>query len=267
MTEETRKLLEYRILRYAPNLVRDEWVNIGVLLEEVDGFRREARLIQEPGELARIRRLHPNADEALLRSLPAEFEARLGEPSDQVRTYLEKLGQTLSNTLQFSLQTAVLAEDFDAEMDRLYRDHVAPPPRMRGGIVESTRAWIRERLRDVFRRHRLAAKLEKNIRVEEYTQPGDPLKLDYGYQNGVRGYLHSVVLGRDLAQAKVLAYTAECIRARVPGCEFTAITEMEPARDNPRHQFMARVLENQDITIVPLNRIERFAVDLKRRLS
>jgi Protein of unknown function (DUF3037) len=267
MPEENRKTLHYRVLRYTPNLVRDEWVNIGVLLEEADGPRREARLIQEPGEMARVRRLHPAADEELLRSLPVEFDARLGEPSEDVRKYLDKLELTLSNVLQFSPQRALLAEDFDAEMDRLYRDYVTPPARTRVGVVESTRAWIRERLRDVFRRHRLSAKLEKNIRVEEYTQPGDPLKLDYGYQNGVRGYMHSIVLGRDLAQAKVLAYTAECVRARVPGCEFTAITEIEPARDNPRHQFMAKVFEDQDIAIVSLNRIERFADDLRRRLQ
>jgi len=264
---DDRKTLRYRILRYTPDLVRDEWVNVGVLLEEVEGARQEARLIHENSELARVRRLHPNADEGLLRSLPAEFEARLREPSDASRTYLEKLNQTLSNTVQFSPQHAVLAEDFDAELDRLYREHVAPPPRTRGGIVESTRAWIRERLRDVFRRHRLAAKLERNIRVEEFTEIGDPLRLDYGYRNGVRGYIHSIVLNRDLAQAKVLAFTAEAIRARIPGCEFTAVTEIEPARENPRHHFMSGVLAAQNISVVPLNRIERFADDLKRRLQ
>lgn len=267
MPEEKRMTLVYRVLRYTPNLVRDEWVNIGVLLEEAGGSRREARLIQEPGELARVRRLHPAADEDLLRSLPVEFDARLADSPPEVEKYIGKLELTLSNVLQFSPQRGLLAEDFDAEMDRLYRDHVTPPARTRSGIVESTRAWIRERLRDVFRRHRLAGKLEKNIRVEQFTQPGDPLKLDYAYQNGVRGYLHSIVLGRDLAQAKVLAYTAECIRARIPGAEFTAITEIEPARDNPRHQFMAKVFEDQDIAIVSLNRIERFADDLKRRLQ
>ena len=267
MPEEKRTTLRYRVLRYTPNLVRDEWVNIGVLLEEVEGTRREARLISEPGELARVRRLHPAADEELLRSLPVEFESRLTESPEDVRRYIDKLELTLSNVVQFSSQRAVLSEDFDAEMDRLYRDHVTPPARLRAGVVESTRAWIRERLRDVFRRHRLSAKLERNIRVEQFTQPGDPLKLDYAYQNGVRGYLHSIVLGRDLAQAKVLAYTAECIRIKIPGAEFTAITEVEPAPDNPRHQFMARVFADQNIAVVPLNRIERFADDLKRRLQ
>ena len=39
MAEDTRNTLRFRVLRYTPNLVRDEWVNVGVLLEEVDGPR------------------------------------------------------------------------------------------------------------------------------------------------------------------------------------------------------------------------------------
>ena len=31
---DERKMFRYRILRYVPNLIRDEWVNIGVLLED-----------------------------------------------------------------------------------------------------------------------------------------------------------------------------------------------------------------------------------------
>ena len=49
MPEETRNTLRYRLLRYTPNLIRDEWVNIGVLLEEANGTRRAcAQLRGEP---------------------------------------------------------------------------------------------------------------------------------------------------------------------------------------------------------------------------
>jgi len=266
VNEAPRTTLTYRILRYLPNLVRDEWINIGVLLEDADGARRAVKLIEEDAEFARLRRLCPGADDGVLRALGADFDAQLGAPAEAASQYLRKLEQTLSNAVQFSPVKAVLAEDFDAELDRLYRDHVAPPLRARGGIIESTRGWIKARLNDVFRRRRVP-RLERNIRVEEFTQPGDPLKLDYGYTNGVRGYLQAVALGRDTAQAKVLAYTAERVRARVPAAEFTAITEIEPARDNVRHQFMVKLFEEQRIAIVPLNRVERFAEDLRVRLQ
>ncbi len=274
MPEESQNLFRYRILRYTPNLIRDEWVNVGVLLEDaapVNGkrpARRAVRLIEESSELARVRRLHPAAEEGLLRALAVEFEARLNAPESEVSTYLEKLDQTLSNVLQFSPQKGVLAGDFDAELDRLFREHVAPPQAGRAGILQNTRAWIRSRLNDVFRRHRILGKLERGVRVEEFTQPGDPLRLDYAYRyNGTRGYLHAVALGRDPAQAKVLAYTAEQIRARVPHTDFTAITEVEPSPDNPRHQFVARLFAEQRIAVVPLNRVEMFAESLRPRLQ
>ncbi len=263
---DERKMFRYRILRYVPNLIRDEWVNIGVLLENDKGSRRAIKLVEEDSEFARLRRLNPAMDDSLLRGLAGVFDAELRRPNEAVAAYLEKLDQTLSNAVQFGPVKGVFAEDFDAELDRLYQDQVAPPARARGGIMESTRAWIKARLNDVFRRRRVP-QLARGIRVEEFTQPGDPMRLDYGYRNGVQGYIQAVALGRDTAQAKVLAYTAERIRARVPDVEFTAITEIESARDNSRHQFMVKLFDEQRIAVVPLNRVERFAEDLRARLQ
>lgn len=270
MPEEPGNEYRYRILRYTPNLIRDEWVNIGVLLEETGegrgAPRRVIKIIEEQSELARVRRLHPNADDAVLRALPAEFDARLRETPSRTTAYLDKLEDTLSNVLQFSPPRALLGEDFDSEMDRLYRTHVALPRSSRPGVIESTRAWIKQRINDVFLR-RGVPKLQRNIRLDEFTEPGDPLRLDYGYQNGARGFVHALALGRDPSQPKTLAYTAHRIRLRLPRCEFTAITETEPAQENPRHQFVARLFADENIAIVPLSRIDRFAEDLRLRLQ
>ena len=179
-------MLTYRILRYVPNLMRDEWMNIGVLLEDGPSGQRAIKLIEEDSEFARVRRLNPAMDDSLLRGLAGTFDAELRKPNEAVAAYLEKLDQTLSNAVQFGPVKGVFAEDFDAELDRLYQDQVAPPARARGGIIESTRAWIKARLNDVFRRRRVP-QLARAIRVEEFTQPGDPLRLDYGYRNGVQG--------------------------------------------------------------------------------
>lgn len=68
------RALACRILPYTPNLVRDEWINIGVLLFDPQTGERRLRLIEEPEEYARVRRRHPQADELLLRALRDDLE-------------------------------------------------------------------------------------------------------------------------------------------------------------------------------------------------
>ncbi|HXR09299.1 MAG TPA: DUF3037 domain-containing protein, partial [Candidatus Acidoferrales bacterium] len=82
MPDETLQPCAYHVVRYQPNLIRDEWVNIGVLLfipgpgpgqapglrpgEGPSTGRVRQRWLEEPSDLARLRRLHPAADEELL---------------------------------------------------------------------------------------------------------------------------------------------------------------------------------------------------------
>jgi hypothetical protein len=266
--EEPKSMFRYYILRYVPNLIRDEWVNIGILLEEANGSRIAMRLIDGKDELARLRRIHPDADEDLLRNLQSEFDARLRAPSTDVHTYVEKLNQSLSNTLQFSPRKALLGASFHQELDRLYRDQVTPPSRRKKGVVvQSARDSMRDKLNDVFLRHRVLAKLEQRVAIEGFTHRGDPMRIDYGYQNGERGFIQTISLRRDLQQAKVLAYTAERIHARDSRARVTAITEVEPSKENPSHQFVEELFAEQKIKIVSINHVEGFAEELRLSLN
>src|SRR3990172_1293189 len=127
MANENLQACAYRILRYAPNLVRDEWLNVGVVLLDPARRRARARVIEDPAEFARVRRLHPNADESVLRALGRDFEEQFAAHADDPQAWLTKLDETLSNVLQLSPQHGVLAEDVEAELDRLFRDHVETP--------------------------------------------------------------------------------------------------------------------------------------------
>jgi hypothetical protein len=269
MSESNPNMFSYRVLRYTPNLLRDEWVNVGIILEDTKKQVARARLIEDEAEFVRVHRLHPNADDLVLRSLPNYFQRELAATGAS-SAWIEKIIKEFSNIVQLSEPTAVVGDDFDAKIEGLYQDLVALPPRVgrSAAILENTRAWIRMKLSDVFRRHRILAKMEKGIRAEQFTQPGDPMRIDYGYRfNGTRGYVQAFSLARDPAQAKVLAYTAECIRARQPNSEFAAITETAPLPQNPRHQFILRLFDEQKISVVPLPQVEMFAERLRMRLQ
>jgi hypothetical protein len=266
---ENGRACAYRILRYTPNLVRDEWVNIGVLLFDPQSGERRLRLIEEQEEFRRVRRLHPGADEALLRALRDDLEDRFDSAGDSnghganragaLQELLRKWDDTLSNALQLAPQKGILSRDLDAELERLYTDHVAVPrPPTRAGAPGS-RAQMRSYCAQVFRQARLWDRIQKSVRAAEFTFPGDPMRIDYSYRrNGTRGFLHTLSVSRSPGDAKGLAYTAERIAAKSAlKTEFAAITDIDLKQENDRNRFVDRTLRDAGVEPVSL---DHFAV-------
>jgi hypothetical protein len=252
------------VVRYQPNLIRDEWVNIGILLLDPSSGRVRQRWLEESADFARLRRLHPAADEELLMRLPAEFDRQLAVAGDGGAAVLNKLDQTLSNALQLSPRKGLLASDLDAELERLFREQVEPLRESRRGIVEiRTRSDVRAQAADYFRSEKILRLMQRGVPAAEYTVPGDPMRIDFSYRrNGTRGFVHAVALGRDPGQAKLLAFTADAIRNHVQHSEFLAVTEREPASGNLRDQFVTSVLADNGIRVLPLAGLRKWAHDV-----
>jgi len=269
----TDRTLAYRVLRYTPNLVRDEWVNIGVLVFDPQSGERRMRLIEEPEEYARVRRLHPRADEELLRALRDDLESRFltatqlfdgngsgaASRSDSVRAiadWLRLLGkwdETLSNALQLAPQKGVHSDDLDAETERLYADHVALQRGAARVGAAGSRGAIRSYCAQVFKQARVWERLQKGVRAEEFTFSGDPMRIDYGYRrNGTRGFVQTLSVSRAPGEVKSLAYTVERIRGKVAASEFTAVTDVHLIAENERHQFVRETLRDAGVEAVPL---------------
>ena len=267
------KSFAYRVLRYTPNLVRDEWVNIGVLVFDPESGERRMRLIEEPEEYARVRRLHPRADEELLRALRDDLESRFltatqlfdgngsgaASRSESVRAsadWLKLLGKwddTLSNALQLAPQKGVHADDLDAETERLYTDHVALQRGAARVGAPGNRGAIRSYCAQVFKQARVWERLQKGVRAEEFTFSGDPMRIDYGYRrNGTRGFVQTLSVSRAPGEVKSLAYTVERIRGKVAASEFTAVTDVLLIEENERHQFVRETLRDAGVDAVPL---------------
>jgi hypothetical protein len=261
----------YHILRYTPNLVRDEWVNIGVLLFAPETGERRLRLIEEQEEFNRVRRLHPQADEALLRRLRDDLEDRFqsvngkgGNGSDW-QALLAKWDDTLSNALQLAPQKGTLAQDLDAELERLYNDHIAlqhAPSRMG---APGSRGQMRSYCSQVFRQARLWERIEKGVHASEFTFPGDPMRIDYGYRrNGTRGFVQTLLANRASGEVKNLAYTAKLIAAKAPWkSEFAAVTDVELMDGNLHHRFVRDTLRDAGIEPVPLDHFAVWVAKLK----
>jgi hypothetical protein len=260
----TERICVYVILRYTPNLVRNEWVNIGVLLFDPASGERRLRLIEDQEEFARVRRLHPAADEGLLRGLRDDLEDRLRDAQHtaeggDLQKLLAKWDDTLSNALQLAPQKGVFAEDLDAELERLYADHVAPQRAASRVGAAGSRAFVRNYCTQVWKLANLWGRLEKAVPVREFTFPGDPMRIDYGYRrNGTRGFVQTLSVSRAPADCKLLAYTAARMAARAPfATEFAAVTDVPLVAGNERHVFVRETLRDAGIEPVPM---EGFAV-------
>src|ERR1700674_3660977 len=152
MPEEPLQPCAYHVVRYQPNLIRDEWVNIGVLLLDPSSRRVRQRRLEEAAACARLRRLHPGADEELLLRLPAEFDRQFTGREMDAAAILDKFDETLSNAVQLSPRKGLLARDPDAELERIFHEQVEPLRGTRRGVVEiRTRNDVRAQAADYFR--------------------------------------------------------------------------------------------------------------------
>jgi len=265
--------LAYHILRYVPDLIRDEWVNIGVLVFNPETGERRLRLIEDQDEYNRVRRLHPWADEALLRALRDNLENRLesGIHSGAEipwQSVLDKWQETLSNALQIAPQKGVLADDLDTELERLYVDHVAVPRRSTRAGLPGGRAAIRSYCAQVFRQARIWDRMKKSVRVAEFTFPGDPSRVDYSYQrNGTRGFVHTLSVTRAPQDAKSLSYNVKHIAEKARyHTEFTAVTDVALSPDNDRHRFVRDTLREVGVEPVPMEGLAVWVAKLRPSL-
>ena len=90
MNSEQRRACEFRLLRYVPDAVRNEYVHIGVILREQGS--REAAEVRFTRDWRRVRCLDPDADTALLEGMESELRRRfLAEPDGNLMRLLERV--------------------------------------------------------------------------------------------------------------------------------------------------------------------------------
>lgn len=258
---------QFYLLRYTPNIVRGEFVNLGVLLHDPSEKRLLAPKLLE--DFRRVRKLHPWADLDVLAALEQQIAGEAA--ADNLAGYIARL-QQFSNALEFTEAKAVLTADPEAELERLYDTYVAEPryPTRLAAAVERSRAWIRSQLNAALRTAGLWQRLERGFRVEEFTHKGDRFRFDFGWRrNGSLGFLHALALEREVDRAKVLAYTMERIAARLAAQKLTArctaIVEGQPESDTA--QLSARILAEQQIAVVPVAALRDFVQGLGRELA
>src|SRR5437016_3643572 len=223
------KQCEFFLLRYVPDAVKSEFVNIGVVLTSGDGVA-EFRMTRD---WSRVRCVDPAADIEMLEAVESELRSRLSAGSEARTAILKKLDDSFSNLLQVSETKACLADDLQAEVDTLARLYLQSSRREKVTRDAGARTRIFNRMRSVFEEAGIwdDPRMRKKVVVGELAGNGDPLKIDCGYRpNGIVRLFHAVSLETDISAAKVLSYSLPALQAAIlkkekAGTELTAVVE------------------------------------------
>ena len=223
-----RMQCEFFLVRYVPDAVKNEFVNIGVVLREAG--RPETARVRFTRDWARVRCVDPEADTGMLEALENEVRERLSDGPMETAAMMKALEESFSNMVQITEPKACLADSIPAEIEQLSRMYIENR-KQREARRASGRQAIATSIRRQFEAVGVWNMMRKRIQAAMYTRPGDPLRIDCGYRpNGVIRMFHAVSLEGDLEAAKVLAFSAPQMAdgvARVENAalELTAIVE------------------------------------------
>jgi hypothetical protein len=251
-----------------PDAVKDEFVNVGVVLYESDGGFADVRFTQD---WKRVRCLDPDADVEMLEGLEREIKERMLEGASSQAWLLQRMEDSFSNSIRLTPAKAVLADSPQEEIGRLAEMYLERS--RRGGRVSGGRMQIYRTMRGEFERQGVWALMRHNIAASEYTHRGDPLKIDAAYRpNGMVHMYHALSLEKDANAAKALAFSYPKLREGVMRVEkaetaLTAIVESELDREDEATMFALETLTGSGIIAATTAELPRIAMSVRQKMG
>jgi hypothetical protein len=272
---------EFFVLRYLPDVVKGEFVNLGVVLMETGGGADGFTDVRFTRDWRRVRCADPEVDIGLLESYENEFRRLLLSLAAEVINYrgpmsrrewlLEQMQQSFSGALMLSSTSAVLTAAPAAELSALAKRYLESS--LRGHRLQGGRRVVYNAMRGAFEQAGVWEFMRRQIPAAEYTDAGDPLKIDCAYKaDQVLHMFHAVSLASEVDSAKVLGYSYVDMRDRLEDaehakCDLTAITENGLDLDDPGIAFALATLAKNDVETASVSELpgiaERARLELK----
>jgi Protein of unknown function (DUF3037) len=258
------------VLRYAPDAVKNEFINFGLVLLPPAGSAQ----VRFTRDWSRVLCLDPEADVEMLQALENDLREQLREMNGDHDLILRRIQDSFSNAIQPSEFQACLAASPVAEADELARLYLERPRRRHSAREPGGRNAIAARIRSEFEAVgvRPPFLLEK-IPLSRYTRSGDPLKIDCGYSpNGTVKLFHALALSSDVNAAKVLAFSFPQLAQGISKAEgkqalLTAIVEDGLPPNDESVNFARETLEQNAIRVAPVSTMAAIARDAARELG
>jgi hypothetical protein len=269
-----RRQLEFFLLRYVPDAVKDEFVNIGLVMIEAgaNGAGADTNVFADvrfTRDWRRVRCLDPQADVEMLAALEREIRGQLRDVRDRA-VLLRRLEDSFSNVIQLSPAKGCLAEDPTREIEVMAGIYLEAA-KVKGKRETSGREKILGKMREAFERAGVA-KLLAPVPVAPYTKPGDPFQFDFGYR--VRGEIKlfqavSLKAGVDSGVLLAARYPRIVpVMSKVVGAApiLTAVIDDDLDRGQESVQFALSMMEEERIRIAVAAEMPMLAEVARREL-
>lgn len=261
-----KRQFEFILLRYVPDAVKDEFVNIGVVMTEAGGGFAEVKFTRD---WRRVRCLDPQADIEMLQALESDMRRELR--GEQTRDgLLRRLNDASSNLIQLSAGKGCLTEDPAKEIETLAKLYFEGPKLVRS--ERSGRRRIYESMAGAFEGAGIEKWIMRGIPVSPYTKGGDPFKFDFGYRVGnTIKVFQAVSMKSGIDQAVLLAARypaiAEGIGKKIQALPLlTAVTEDDLDNSQDQVQFALGMLEDAQIRVAVSGEMALLAEEARKDL-
>jgi hypothetical protein len=271
-----RRQLEFFLLRYVPNVAREEFVNIGLVMTEGGGDGGGFAGVHFTADWRRARCLDPNIDVEMLEALGREMERRLKDVQQRA-LLLHEMMDSYSNTLQLSPIQECVAENPAEELKDLARTLVETPtiwsPSKEIQPKRVGRKWIHARMSEAFVTAGVWEFLVKDFPVSTYTNPADDFVLDFAYPLGDElKIFHAVSLAAvgpetRMFPLRVAKISPRMKEKRMVSPSFTVVVEDEFDEEDKAVKSVLAFMEDEKIRVRRLREMPTIADVARRELG
>src|SRR5579864_104048 len=263
--------LDFFLLRYAGDTTKGETINLGVVAvasDEASGYFADVRFIRN------FRRLHcfdPLADVEEVQAIEREIRRDLQDPRKRAEL-VKRLNDSWSNMIRFDRLQGCLTESPALEMERLSAIYLETPAGTEKREVTG-RQQILNLMRNQLREAGVLGFMLTDFSVAEFTKPGDPLRLDFGYPAGNNlKFLHAVSLHQRVEGGTILAARFPQIGAsmqvkRGVKAWLTAIVDDNLDRGRDEVAFTLEMMRENGIVVEPAAEMPRIAQGIRLELK
>ena len=270
------KQFEFCLLRYVPNVVRGEFVNIGLLLFEPQPGGFGFADVRMTSDWRRATCLDRQVDIDVLQALEADVRMRL-QHSQDVGLLLHKLEDSFANLIQISRRQPCLAAEPTSELETLCSLYLEEPKLEAVPVAnrqKGERAMILGQIKDAFTRAGVWALGIERTSAAEYTKKkGDRLFFDFGYMVGREyKFFQAVPLKTNTNQALILAHrfprVADCIYAKDhTRARLTAVLADDLDGTNPDIVFALDAFKDNNVSVATVAEMPSIAETARQELS